>query len=259
MVEITYSQYELETFLLILVRMTSFMYQSSFFSQGNTPQRAKLGLAIFVSFLVYQLLPPQETPYGSVLDYAVLVIREGITGMLLAFVTYICSSIVLFAGSFIDMEIGLSMATLFDPQSGMQVTISGKMYQTIFFLISIVSGTYYYLLSALVDSFKVVPLGEAQFGTEIISVLVGYLANYFILGFRIALPIFASSLIVNIILGIMTKVAPQIHMFSIGMQLKVLSGLIVMFATLIALPNITAYISDEMKQMLAQMVGLLAP
>ena len=156
MLNITYSQYELETFFLILIRITSFIYIAPFFGQTNTPQRIRLGLGLFLSFLVYMLLPAQSLSYATTTDYAILVIKEAVTGTLIGFSVYIVWSVILFAGHIIDMEIGLSMATIFDPQTKTQITISGQFYQTIFMLIFIATGMYWYLLTALVDSFTAV-------------------------------------------------------------------------------------------------------
>ncbi|MCI8719192.1 MAG: flagellar biosynthetic protein FliR, partial [Lachnospiraceae bacterium] len=69
MLTITYSQYGLETFILIMVRITSFMYVAPFFGQTNTPQRTKLGFALILSFLVYMVLPEQTLAYSNNWDY----------------------------------------------------------------------------------------------------------------------------------------------------------------------------------------------
>ncbi len=259
MLEITYSQYEIEIFFLIIVRIASFIYIAPFFGQTNTPQRIKLGLALFLSFIVYNLLPEQTYQYDTTLEYAGLIVKEAITGTLIGFSAYICGLVVIFSGYLIDMEIGLSMATNFDPQMGGQVSISGQLYRYLFLLISLATGMHWYLLSALVDSFTVVPLGGMNPRLSLIGTMIDFIGEYFILGFRIALPVFASSLVVNIILGIMTKIAPQMHMFSIGIQLKVLTGLLVMLIAVSAIPNITSVLSDKTKEVLIEVVKDISP
>lgn len=259
MLNITYSQYELETFLLILVRITSFIYIAPFFGQANTPQRVKLGFAICISYMVYLLLPQQTLSYESTLDYAVLVIKESIAGILVGFFAYLVNTIIIFAGHIIDMEIGLTMASTFDPQTQSQITVSGRFYQYIFMMIFIITGMHWYLLSALVDSFTAVPLGQMQMKASLISMLTDFIGQYFVLGFRIALPVFASSFVVNIVLGIMTKVAPQIHMFSVGMQLKILAGLFIMFMTVAAVPNIAMHLFDQMKEIVVMVIREISP
>ena len=75
------------------------------------------------------------------------------------------------------------------------------------------------------------------------------MGDIFVLGFRIFLPIFACIMILNCVLGIMAKVAPQMNMFSVGMQLKVLVGFVVIFLTVFLLPDIANMILKEIKLM----------
>ena len=70
------------------------------------------------------------------------------------------------------------------------------------------------------------------------------------IGFRIALPVFATILLVNSILGILAKIAPQMNMFVIGLQLKVLAGLIILLAMAGMLPVISDFIFDQIKKMI---------
>ncbi len=259
MLEITFPEYQLETFFLVVVRITSFMYIAPFFGQAHVPHRVRLAFSLFLSFLVYLVLPAQTYEYHSTMEYASLIIREAITGTLIAFGVFLCSSIVQFAGHVIDMEIGLSMATIFDPQTNSQLTISGQLYQNLFLMLFIISGMHWYLLSALTDSFTAIPIGGIHVRMHLYQTVTELLKNYFIIGFRIALPVFGASLLANIVLGIMTKVAPQIHMFSIGMQLKIIAGIFVMLATVGALPNIASYVFDQMKQVVVELVRNLSP
>ena len=82
----------------------------------------------------------------------------------------------------------------------------------------------------------------------------GHLTDYIIIGFRICLPVFASILLMNIVLGLLAKLAPQMNMFSVGIQLKLLAGLSVLFLTIGMLPNICDFISTQIQQMLVAIV-----
>ena len=76
-----------------------------------------------------------------------------------------------------------------------------------------------------------------------------------VIGFRICLPVFAAMLLLNAILGILAKIAPQMNMFAVGMQLKILVGLSVLFLTAGLLPNISNFVFTEMKRMMVSFVG----
>ena len=129
MVNITFSLEHFEYFLLILVRISTFLFAAPFFSQRGIPNQFKIGLACFVSIMLYGVLGYSPLAYSSVIGFAVLVMKEGITGLLIGFSANICSSIVLFAGRVIDMETGLSMSSVFDPVTKQDASISGMLLQ----------------------------------------------------------------------------------------------------------------------------------
>lgn len=254
MLNITISQQDIEAFFLVLVRISSFVSVAPFFGESYVPIRYKLGFAVALSYLVYLIIPDGTLPYDTTLGYATLIVKESVVGLLVGFSAYICNTIVLFAGRIIDMDIGLSMANLYDPSTKEQVSLTGSFYQRIIMILFILSGMHLYLLGAIVDTFKLIPIGGLSLNVSLYNSFVGFLADYFIIGFRIVLPIFAVTLIVNCAMGIMTKVAPQIHMFSVGMQIKILVGLLVLFMTIILLPNLADYLFDEMKIMIVEVI-----
>ena len=248
-INISISQLNLEYFFLVLVRITSFVYIAPFYGQTNVPQRIKLGLSVFLSIIIFNLTNGQVPEYDSVLEYAILVVKESVAGLLIGFSAYISNTIILFAGRIIDTDIGLSMAQVFDPATRSQVTISGSFYQYILMLIMIASDMHIFLLNAIVDSFSLIPVGGIGVRMTMYSTFVGFLRDYFLIGFRIVLPVFTAILILNCAMGIMTKIATSIHMFSIGIQIKVLGGFAILFVTVGLLPSIANFIFEEMQEM----------
>ena len=187
--------------------------------------------------------------------YAVIVLREGITGLLMGFAANICNSIILFAGNIIDMDIGLSMAQEFDPMTNSQVTITGNLYQYLLLLMMVVTNMHHYVLRALIDSYQVIPVNGQVFQWDSLAEsMTTYMADSFVIAFRIVLPVFACMMILNCILGIMAKVAPQMNMFAVGMQMKVLLGLTVLFLTVMLLPGISDFVFKEMKKLIVSFI-----
>ncbi len=259
MINFSFSIYDLEFFLLILTRVSCFVFIAPFFSMQNTPATVRVGISFFTALLLYQVLTPaQAVAYDSVLEYALIVMKEAVTGLLIGFSTTICSSIVNFAGSVADMEIGLSMVTLWDPTTRTNVSITGALYQYVLMLLMIASGMYRYLFGAMADTFTLIPVNGAIFHTDrILESLITFLGDYIIIGFRIVLPVFCVLLLLNAILGVLAKVSPQMNMFSVGIQVKILVGLAIMFFTAGMLPGIADFVFEEMKRMLNAFVGAL--
>ena len=129
MLNYTFSLVDFEILILILVRISCFVYAAPFFGMKNVPSRVKIGLSFLLSILIFPSVDQSAVTYTGMFGYAVIVLREGITGLLMGFAANICNSIILFAGNIIDMDIGLSMAQEFDPMTNSQVTITGNLYQ----------------------------------------------------------------------------------------------------------------------------------
>lgn len=255
MVSYSFSLENFESFLLILVRISSFVFVAPFFGMTNSPARVKVGFSAFVAILLYGIVPRQTVEYADVIGYATIVVQEGITGLLIGFAASICNSIVLLSGNIIDMNIGLSMAMEYDPVTQTSAPISGNFYNYLLMLLLIVTDMHHYIFRAAVDSYTLIPIGGQQFHWDSLAEsMLQYMGDSMVIGFRIALPVFAVIMILNCILGVMAKVAPQMNMFAVGMQLKVLVGLAVMLVTIQLLPAVADFIFGEMKRMIVSVI-----
>ena len=167
MLSYSFSIYDLELFLLILVRVSCFVFICPFFSMNNTPRRVRAALSIFISALMYAGVTPAETVnFDSEVGYAIIIIKDAIAGLLIGLSANICTTIFNFAGTVADMETGLSMVQVMDPASRQQISITGGLYNYVFSLILIASGMYRYLLGALADTFTLIPVGGVNFNVQ---------------------------------------------------------------------------------------------
>jgi flagellar biosynthetic protein FliR len=222
---------------------------------SSTPAMTKIGFSFFVSLLIVGLVDTSYVEYSGVMGYAVLVLKEGITGLLIGFAANICNSIILFAGNVLDMDIGFSMAKEFDPTTNSQVSITGNLYNYFILMLLVATDMHYYILRAIVDSFEVIPINGQNFQWDsLVETITTYMTDSFVIAFRIILPIFVCIMILNCILGIMAKVSPQMNMFAVGMQLKVLVGMGVLLLMTTMLPGISDFIFTEMKRMMVSVM-----
>lgn len=254
MINYTFVLDQVEIIILILMRLASFVYAAPFFNTNGTPSRIKIGLACAMTMIVYTLYPDMEVEYDGMLEYAVLVLEEVMVGIILGASAYFCVQIIQFAGKIIDMDIGLSMAQIYDPTSKSQVGIMGNLYYYLVMLLLIISGLYRYLVAAIVETYKVIPVGGVKFSVGFYKIAVEFMSDYFVIGFRIALPVFAATLLLNCVLAIMAKIAPQMNMFVVGMQLKIFVGMFVILFTISMLPAVSDFIFDKIKVLMATLV-----
>jgi len=260
MVDFSFSLRDIEYFLFIMTRVTSFIVVVPFFGgNNNTPRRVRIALGFFMSLLLYNvMLPYEEIQYTTALQYATIVVKEAATGLLIGFGVNVCTMIMSFAGRMIDMEMGLSMASQMDPTTRENTTLTGLLLQYGMMLMLICTGMYRYLIKALAETFILIPINGAVFHTDkILTNMLTFLSEYLVIGFRICLPVFASMMLLNAVLGILAKASPQLNMFSVGMQLKILTGFFVLFVTVGMLPSASNFIFIEMKKMMVSFVKAL--
>ena len=243
----TFTIENFEYFLMILARISAFVFSAPLFSQKTVPRRVKAGLAIVISICVFQVLGYKPLPYSGTFSLGILIAIEVVAGLILGYVTNICTMILAMAGSLVDMEIGFSMAQGLNNVNNVTTTVTGNCYIYVVYMVMLISDMHMYIIKAIVDSFNVINVAEVRIANNIYEIMVKFLVEYFVIAFRIILPIFFAMLLTNAVLGILARTAPQLNMFVVGMQLKVIVGLVVLFFTTYAIPNVTNYIFDEIK------------
>ena len=255
MINHTFSYGDLEVYLLIVVRIMSFIFVCPFFGGRQTPGMVKIGYGLLLSVLLYGAVPFYPPDYNTVAGYTVIVLKEAMVGLLIGFAVTLCQQITAFAGSVVDMQIGLSMVSMMDPATDQQVTITGSLYSQYLTIALIITGMYQYILRALVDSFTMIPINGAVIHADrMLNVMLAFMKDYIVIGFRICLPIFIITFVTNVVLGVLAKVSPQMNMFSVGIQIKIVVGLVIMFITVTMLSDASNFIFINMKEMIQQFV-----
>ena len=137
----------------------------------------------------------------------------------------------------------------------MNESITGNLYNYSIMLMLLASNMYQYVIRAVCDSYQLIPINQQIFQWDyLLSGFTSFMSSLLILGFRITLPVFACMMVVNCILGIMAKVAPQMNMFAVGIQIKVLIGLAVLFLALSLIGGVADFVAQEMKRMVVYMI-----
>lgn len=249
----------MEYYLMVVARVSAFVMTAPFFSYNTVPVRMKAAISIMLSILVIQINPAVTISYAGVIGYSILVVKEVVVGLILGFMCNLCMYIVNFAGQIMDMEMGLSMANMFDPSTNMQITVTGNIYNYFMMLLLVVTNMHYYIIRAIFDSFTYFNVGEAVFRSSIKDIMIDFMANYFIIAFRIVLPVFCCMLIINVVLGVLSKAAPQMNMFVVGIQIKVLAGMAVLVVIIQALPTVSEFIFGQMKDVISQVIRGFTP
>lgn len=212
--------------LLIFLRMLTFFVIVPVFFPNGTPPVMKIFLAGVISFI---LVPGVST--GNLVNlnsnYALMVAfaSEVINGLVLGYVTNLCFSIIRMAGALIDIQMGFSMISLFDPNSQSNETLLEKLlYWTSLMLFFIVDG-HHMLIRAMVESFQIVGPGRSLLGSGTIMLVINDFIQFFTIGLKIAIPIVLIILITDITMGLIARTVPQLNVMILGLPVKILVGL----------------------------------
>lgn len=254
--DLSISTRTLEAFLLVVMRSGGFVSVAPLFGHKSVNVRLRVLIAICISFTIFSATDVSLPEYDTVFGYSLLVIKEVVVGLSLGFAASITMAIITVAGEFIDREIGFTMATNFDLTVGGMVTVTAELYDKMIYAVILITNMHYYILKALAQSFELVPIGKVNVNyLSLYNGVLGFMGQYFSIGFRIAMPIFICATILNIILGILAKSSPQLNMFSVGIQLKVFGGLAVLSIAVMFIPNIANYLMERMQDILASIMG----
>ena len=249
----------LEFAMLVFVRVASIVSVTPFFGNNSVPVRVKAAISLFLSIIIMNTTDYTNVDYAGLFGYSSLIMKEAITGLVIGIGSGFCLYILNYSGHFIDMELGLSMAMEFDPSSNIQSTITANFFSHLFMIMFLLSDMHYFVIDALVQSYKLIPIGGAKIEADLLKVITKYVSDYFVIAIRVALPIFTCIFIINVILGVLAKVAPQMNMFVIGMQLKLFVGLFILFMIMGMLPGVVDFIFQEMRELTGMFMRALAP
>lgn len=202
------------------------------FSQRAVPMRVKVGLALFIAVAAQPSLPAMPVVALDTPVAILMLVQQLLVGLTLGFAVRLVFAAVELGGELIGLQMGLNFAGFFDPATASQGTASGRFFGTMVAFLFILSNGHLAIIGALVRSFEVFAVGDEPFAFLRQTQPQTWGAEVFTLGLWIALPLVGMLLFVNLVLGVISRVAPQISVFSVGFPITVSVGLIGMLLTL---------------------------
>ncbi len=198
----------------------------------TVPMRVRIALAGFVALAAQPALPPMlvvalDTPVAFA-----LVAQQVLVGLAIGFAVRVVFAAVEYAGEFVGLQMGLNFAGFFDPVSAAAGTATGRLYGTMVAWLFVVVDGHLLVIAALVQSFEAFPAGPQPFDFLRQTLPHQWGAELFQVGLWVALPVLTMLLFVNLVLGLVSRVAPQINIFAIGFPVTLGIGLLGMLATL---------------------------
>ncbi|MBO3445080.1 fused FliR family export protein/FlhB family type III secretion system protein [Clostridium sp. CCUG 7971] len=239
--------------ILIFIRLITFFSSINVIFPSGTPNIFKVGFSLFVS-VVISFTINIDVNIASTVDLINYSAMETVTGLVLGFITSICFSSLKVGGSLIDQQLGLSMVNIYDPNSKDQSTLVENILYWMGIIIFFSMNGHHMLIEGIQKSFKLVPLGQSILSNNF-TYVINVFIEYFIIGFKIAVPIILSLIIADLIMGLISRSVPQLNVMVIGMPLKILVG--IMFF-IIALPFILSQVHNLFNKIPDVLDGTLA-
>lgn len=218
----------LNVYLLVFARMSGFIFFNPLLGRKNIPSQVRAGLVLILTMLIAPALQTPEISYDSV-DMLISLFRELSLGFVCGFVYQIFYYLLLFIGDWMDTEFGMAMAKVFDPATNIQVSLTGNLLTILFALYIFTTDSHLVMIQIFALSFKIVPLGAVNFSVEAFQFILQLFVDVFSLVLRLLLPFTVVEFSLQIVMGIMMKLVPQIHVFVINFQLKQGLGLVMLF------------------------------
>ena len=202
------------------------------FSQRAVPMRVKIGLALLIALAAQPSLPPMPVIALDTPAAVLTLLQQLLVGLTLGFAVRLVFAAVELGGELIGLQMGLNFAGFFDPSTASQGTASGRFFGTLVAFLFVLSNSHLAVIGALARSFEVFAVGAEPFAFLRRTLPQQWGAEVFTLGLWIALPLVGMLMFVNLVLGVISRVAPQISVFSVGFPVTVSIGLIGMLLTL---------------------------
>ena len=225
---------------LVLARLLGFFRYAPIFSRKEIPTLVKIPMAIIIAGFMVPMLSPEKV-MAECDSFALSLVLNIVVGAIIGYMARLVLIAIDSGAEMMNMQMGLSAATTFDPSTSAQVSLMTKIISIMALLIFIQVGGAYWLLKALLKSFEVFPMWAVHIPLAKIArmdLLIKLSSNTLYMGLQIASPILLATLAQDIILGVISRTAPQVNVFQLSFLFKPVLGAAIMIWILPMLMNI---------------------
>jgi flagellar biosynthetic protein FliR len=213
------------SFLMTFMRVSLVIFLMPFYGGEYIPPQVKAALCLVLSLALWPHLSfPAELAPTSSGGIVVMMLGEAILGLMLGLCVYFIFAAIQTGGQIIGFQMGFTMVTLADPDSGSQVSISSHLLYTVALIVFLALDGHLHLLRGLADSFTLIPPGGLRLTGALTSGMLEMSANMFTLAVRIAAPVLAALFMAELALALMGRAAPQMNLLTMGFPIKIAAG-----------------------------------
>ena len=247
----------LTKFIYISARITGCILLNPILGRRNLPGIVRSGMILVLAVFIYPVAGAQQVrmPVG-VPDFAVHILVELLLGFFLGMVVQFFLYIPQLAGLLIDTQMGMTMNQIYDASSQANMSVTGTFLNGMMLLLFFAANGHHTMLEIMLTSGGVVPYGTISIGNQAIDAMLMVFIECTVLAVKLSMPILAAELVGQLGMGILMKAIPQINVFSINIELKVIIGLVLLFLLIAPFGEFMLKAEMEMLDSLRQILAL---
>ncbi|KFK93473.1 MULTISPECIES: flagellar biosynthetic protein FliR [unclassified Serratia (in: enterobacteria)] len=237
-----------------LLRVLALIATAPLFSEKQIGKRVKIGLGGLIVLLIAPTLPNSHTPIFSIIGLW-LAVQQVLIGVALGLAMQFAFAAVRLAGEVIGMQMGLSFATFFDPAGGPNTSVLARLLNLLAILLFLSFDGHLGLIALLAESFHTLPIQAQPLNAHGFLALAQMGSLIFINGMMLALPLICLLLVLNLALGLLNRVTPQLSVFVIGFPITMMIGILTIGMMMPLLAPFCERLFGEFFERLAQVIG----
>ena len=244
------------TFLWPMLRIGSMMVAAPLLSQNAVTLRLRVVISLVLTFLIYPLVKwPVIDPISA--EGLLEIVNQLFIGSLMGLMLQVATGSLVMAGQSISASMGLSMASMYDPNVG-NVPVLAQLILIMSTLVFLGFGGHVIMISMLLESFRSLPIGESLLGQVAFGKVIAWSSMIFLGGLLIALPVMIALLFINIGMGVVTRAAPSLNIFSVGFPATIAAGFIVLIFSMESIVSRIQWLWMQAFAHVRDLVGLVS-
>jgi flagellar biosynthetic protein FliR len=235
----TWTESELISFFMVLMRISTLLILVPVFSDKVVPPPVKVLLSITFAVIIFPVL--RSSGYIQVQDAGIWAQSSGklfsvlaceiLVGICVGFAAQLVFHAIQIAGDFMSQLMGFSMASMYDPHMESQTVVLGQMFGALAMLTFLALDGHHILFRAMVESFHLIPQGHLSLGINLKDMMVKMVGSAVLFGIQLSAPMAACMLLVNIVYGVLGRALPQLNILTLSMASSAFIGGFVMLVT----------------------------
>ncbi len=201
------------------------------------PTRVRVLLSMAITILVFPLIPEVPAVEPLSLSGLLISVQQVLIGIAMGFILQLVMGALLIAGEAISMGMGLGFATMIDPQNGVSVPVLSQFFLIMGTLLFLSLGGHLMLIQLLVNSFTTLPIAEIGISRDSFWAIVSWGSTMFVGAIWLAIPALISILVLTLAMGVMTRAAPQLNIFSVGFPVTIFMGFVIVMLIMPTFPD----------------------